>query len=317
MTMDRNNNIDILKFLACLLVIFMHADYPYRDIVYPLNGLASSTFFCISGFFLYDKETSVIKTNIRKVFRLFLFALIIYFAKHVIFCAVQGQCVFLPSLKTFARFLIFNEVSYGIHLWYLPAYIYVLFILILAKKANKVDGLFYLIIPLLIIYSIVRFRCHGMSKVYLFRNAFLFGLPYFLMGSLIKKQRYNISVNYIKYGKLLFVIIPLLLVLRYVADLSSLLGTMLHTLDSYLLIGSIFIITICLPSAKSNVIATIGRYYSGQIYIFHLVVLIIVEKYLPLILGPYTSLYMWINPLFIFGITFFLVIFLKKVKVVN
>lgn len=80
------------------------------------------------------------------------------------------------------------DVAFSYHLWYLPAYVYVLVIAFFIDKYNLWKVSLYAIIPLLLIGVFIRYSIADIcpNEIQYYCNAYFCGLPYFLVGGLIK-----------------------------------------------------------------------------------------------------------------------------------
>ena len=140
----RNYSFDTLKLICAILVIIAHTKQPeyISKFTAPLIYCAVQTFFVISGYFTYGKINlyNIIHKRIISTTKLFIWSFLLYF---LCFILVNGQdsLQHINLLFTY-KFLIFNTVPYGMHLWYIAAYIYILII-----KCHEITPIKYLIIP--------------------------------------------------------------------------------------------------------------------------------------------------------------------------
>lgn len=195
--MNRYNSIDTLKFICAFLVILIHASYPYKAEVIPITDEAVPLFFCISGFFIYGKGCDT--KRIKRIAILILWSFALYFIKTELYHLIVLKEVYLLSFKNWIDLLIFNDVAFSIHLWYLPAYLYSLFGVYAIEKYGKWNISFWFIIPLLIIGTIIKLNVQG-PQIQYHRNFLFFGLPYVLTGVYIKKAT---SANTLSINKLI------------------------------------------------------------------------------------------------------------------
>ena len=66
---QRNQNIDFFKGIACILIVFIHAPFPefFGDyIIKPIARFAVPFFFMVSGYFLYHSNYTVVSKNMPK-----------------------------------------------------------------------------------------------------------------------------------------------------------------------------------------------------------------------------------------------------------
>lgn len=52
---ERNYSIDVLKFICAVLVVIIHTEWNYQQLVLPIAKCAVPCFFIISGYLLFDK----------------------------------------------------------------------------------------------------------------------------------------------------------------------------------------------------------------------------------------------------------------------
>lgn len=186
MTIERNHSIDSLKLLCALLVVFIHCKYPYKDSVLPITDVAVPLFFSISGYFVFGAKRSL--SRINRIVQIFVWSALLYFIKTEVFSLFTTHSPWIPSWHAITNFVFFNDVAFSYHLWYLPAYVYVLVIAFFIDKYNLWKVSLYAIIPLLLIGVFIRYSIADIcpKEIQYHRNAYFCGLPYFLVGGLIK-----------------------------------------------------------------------------------------------------------------------------------
>lgn len=195
MSMQRNHNIDILRFILCAFVVFLHVDTPYRTYTTPITRCAVPCFFIISGFMLYSSDMRPrLVRSIKKITVILIWSTLVFALVNIPLELKNGNKDFL-TWKSLLDFFLFNENPFGFHLWYLSAYIYALAIILALERCGRIKLLF-LAIPVLLAadlafgtYSRVVF---GRVFNYLYvRNFLCVGLPYLAIGMLLKKFMEN------------------------------------------------------------------------------------------------------------------------------
>jgi len=181
----RNHSFDTLKAICALLVVFIHCDYPYKSAILPITDVAVPVFFCISGYFVYASGRRA--KRIRRIFNIFCVALALYFLKTETFRLITSGKPYIPSADDFKNLMLFNDVSVSIHLWYLPAYLYVLIFAFLIDRFNLWRIAFYCIVPLILAGVCIKYSISDVcpEQIQYHRNAYFVGLPYFLIGALL------------------------------------------------------------------------------------------------------------------------------------
>lgn len=131
---ERNYSIDVLKFVCAVLVVVLHTDFEFHDVILPLTRCAVPCFLMISGFLLYSVKgigNERLKRNIKYVFHCLVWSTLLFFAFRVYMSCGK---ITIPSKKQWINFVVFNDNPFGGHLWYLGAYLYVLVIMLVIDK---------------------------------------------------------------------------------------------------------------------------------------------------------------------------------------
>lgn len=147
----RNHSLDTLKFICAILVICIHTPQPLwlQPIIDPLQRCAVPIFFMISGYFTYGANLdSKIRKRVIYILKIFGISFLLYLLQHIIHSrSLDFINIILYNIKTM---ILYNEVMFGCHLWYIPAYLYVLIIVWLVNKYKLFQNLYYAVPPLLI-----------------------------------------------------------------------------------------------------------------------------------------------------------------------
>lgn len=204
--MRRLYNIDSLKFLCAVLVIFLHVHTPYQEYILPLTRCAVPCFLIISGYLIFTNDKlkleGHLRRGIKKMVQILIWSTLLFAAVKFLFAFKNNDFSFL-SLKALGKFVLFNENPFGFHLWYIGAYLYVLIIILFLEQRNKL-GYIYWTIPALLLLDL----CFGKYSLALWHKEFPFicvrnfacvGLPYFTIGMLLKQQKERIlSFNHLQ-----------------------------------------------------------------------------------------------------------------------
>ena len=194
--MRRLHNIDSLKFLCAVLVIFLHVHTPYQEYILPLTRCAVPCFLIISGYLIYTEDKirleGHLKRSIGKIFQILVWSTLVFAAVKFLFAFKNNNFSFL-NLKTLGKFILLNENPFGFHLWYIGAYLYALIIVYFSVKSNKLKYIWWSVPILLMLdlflgkYSLVLW--HKEFPFILVRNFLCVGLPYFSIGMLLKQWK--------------------------------------------------------------------------------------------------------------------------------
>ena len=185
---NRNYSIDILKFVAAVMVVIIHAnDWVGHQVLMPLARSAVPCFFMISGYLLYSRGgigRERLVRNVRHIGVMCAWTLVL-FAIVDVASMVYTHTMSVPTAKILLHFFTFNQYPWfvGGHLWYLLAYMYVLVIMVAVDKYRLWRWLFASAPLLLVLYFVVQ----GMGRSDCTYRNFLFeGLPYFAVGAMVK-----------------------------------------------------------------------------------------------------------------------------------
>ena len=198
--MKRLHNIDSLKFLCAVLVIFLHVRTPYQEYILPLTRCAVPCFLIISGYLIYSvdrmKLESHLKRSMGKMFRIFVWSTLLFAAVKFLFAFKSNDFSFL-NLSALGKFILLNDNPFGFHLWYIGAYLYALAIVYFSLKCNKLRYIYWSVPFLLLLdlclgkYSLVLW--HKEFPYIWVRNFLCVGIPYFSIGMLLKQWEEQIS----------------------------------------------------------------------------------------------------------------------------
>ena len=136
--MHRNHGLDLAKAICAFMVICIHAPFPnlLGEIITPLARFAVPFFFMITGYYYsYITERNREINQLKKIFRLFVGANLLFFVWSLLVAFISGDSVVIKirelfSLESVIKLILFNESPFAGHLWYLGAILYVLLIII-------------------------------------------------------------------------------------------------------------------------------------------------------------------------------------------
>lgn len=331
--MERNYQIDSLKTLCALLVVFLHTCRVGREFIVPITRCAVPCFLIISGFLLYNSDASFfckrLVKNCKSVAIILLWSTALYAFKQFI-CFVCLDSEISIDETAILKFVILNENPFGYHLWYLSAYLYALFIVIILSKICRVSWWLAFLAPILLLTDLVfgkySLALLGWQPSFLYvRNFLCVAVPYFAIGLFMRK--YWVCIN--RVGKLRVSAIVLIVVFclttlaeKYVLVNSGLNASRDHYLSTSFLAVSLFLAFVSSHSTTSNLWSGIGRKDSLYIYILHpllVPLLSCVSVYLPLCVR---NIYHFCFPVIVFVTTFvmirisrWLMLFLNKLSI--
>ena len=275
-------------------------------------------FFMISGYFTYGVNLdSKIRKRIIYLLKIFGIGFFIYLLRHI---ARSGSLDFiniiLCNIKTM---ILYNEVMFGGHLWYIPAYMYVIIIVWLVNKYRLSKYLYYAV-PLLLIAGLYLGKYHEIitghsHEIYISRNFLFTGLPFFTLGLYIKNKEAVIKANVNKNLALTGFIVC------YFIGFAECLSLKLYEGigDMYIstTFAAIFLFVYFLNNKQTNdnYFSKIGRYESLYIYIFHGVIINVVYRIL-MIVSLHTY-WRYISTITVFLATMLFIKILKKTGLIG
>ena len=209
---ERNNSIDIFRFISALLVIAIHTNpvadiNPYLGYFFTeiLPRVAVPFFFCVSGYFYIKKlNRANEKQEIIKIFKTtFLSYLKIYFFWSIVYLVCDYKRYFYEgaSVKGVIVGIVLNFFVYGsyYHLWYFIGIFFSLIIVTLCYLIRAEKILAYLSVILYLVGAMGCAYYQIGNKIPLFsmlisssyftliRRILLMALPFFMMGYFLPK----------------------------------------------------------------------------------------------------------------------------------
>ncbi len=322
---ERYKAFDWLKGLCAILVIFAHSPFPGAAGQVIIDAVCRETvpvFLMITGFFYgniakHKRE----EEQISKIWKLIIWSNALYLIwQLVLHRYTDGEYYWyytFINFETFFNWLIFNKPPFCVPLYYLNAILYVLYIVAFFDTV-KTRKILYYFIPVSFLLSVF------LSKYWFllgdapfedkyFLNYFFVGLPYFLIGDIIgcnKEKIVSFFKNNTKRMVLLGVSIAVLCVIGVINEsyfAGSLEGkSFIYQVVNIILVlaknfmpvlAFIFAISVNFKENKfNNLMSTVGRKYSLNMYIFHIIMIEgfdVVKKKLGL---QYVAVMEWIDP---------------------
>lgn len=293
--MKSNNTLYFFEGIACIFVIFIHCDISgyVGDILETIGRFAVPLFFLISGYFNYNSNCNKLTNKVLKQLNIFVVSFIIYYIyinmesfilmKNYDFISFN---VSLFSLTNILKLLLFNWTSFiSSHLWFLLALIFCyLFLIVVKQKKVSLNEKVFVFLPI-IGYTIGIFliKFYDESTMFLVRNWIFTGIPFFMIGYFIRKNK-EIILNKITSKKLIVIsaVGLLLSIIERILIKLILDGKLTLYLGTYIFVVSIFIFSIKNPKiVKKSIFSFIGEKISLYIYIIHYMFINIFKNILP------------------------------------
>ncbi len=205
--MERNLRLDYFRIILSLLVITVHTQSLFSNdsltgwlISNGIARIAVPCFFVISGYYLHSKidNNKAIKKYLLHIFIVYVVWLIIYLPTY--YNTVEAH-----SLVTFA-------IMGYYHLWFLPALLLGILMLLALKKFIKNNNLLLLSGIILFITGYILENCGLPYRA--FCNGIFFGFPFIVLGYYIQKKGY-VNIRPLYLYMILFISLITLLIESY------------------------------------------------------------------------------------------------------
>ena len=321
---QRNYSIDILKFICAVLVVFLHTDFKCHDAILPFTRCAVPCFLMISGFLLYSGEgigRERLIHNIKHILHILLWSTLLFFVYKEAWSIVHGE-LFMPSLRQWLFFVIFNENPFAGHLWYLGAYLYVLLIMLIVDKYKLWRNMLWLT-PLLLIGDLVfgKYSLLLLDREFPFvyvRNFLFVGIPYFMLGIWCKTHLEKLlAINrYIYSGGAILFTFTSMMEKAFLLDLGK--SPMReHYLSTTFLAICLFMFVLSFKNVHSSKISQLGERDSLYIYVFHPLFVMTLPMFIKRMPNLMDTCYQYAAPLLVLAVTIVFTLFLRKIKFIK
>ncbi|MCR4678014.1 MAG: acyltransferase [Lachnospiraceae bacterium] len=284
------SEIDFIKLIAAIFVVFGHIRFPgtFGECIFNLAQFAVPVFFMLAGYFtVLSSPFGKYVKRIKKLVVMFLIASVVYLALGLI--SGSGEINKILSVKGVLRFLLLNDAEFiKYHLWFLPALIYTyLFVYLLHRLLG--DKIYWMILSLVIFwpvaYSIWSFFTGSTINYVLYRNFLFDGIPFFLLGNLIKKHEERIAERL-----RLSILLPALTAAVAVQVLLTILQVIFTEVGFGIISIIVFLICVYFKNNPSDCRIRISPDISLFVYLVHPLFITVVKRLLP-------TLSNWIAPI--------------------
>ena len=300
---SRNSSLDVLKGIAAIFVVFIHALFPGRvgELISDIGAFAVPVFFMVSGYFALNSSKEKLKKSIIHILQLIGIA----YALNVIRIFISNSFSFADTLgyfkdeiftfKHIALWLVFNSTYVAGVAWFLFALLYCYLFCYVFHKLYQ-SKYVYAIIALGFIGGVacaILLPSIGISGLTT-RNFWFCGIPYFLSGKFIHdKGEKLIQKNHDIY------IISVAIIGLAIIIIGSLFYKGIIYVGGICLSIALFIMCVRYPNFENKLLQQIGNKYAFFIYIGHPIVIHIFDGVFGEIYGVLT----WLRPLIILAVT--------------
>ncbi len=299
---ERNNAIDIFRYICALMVVIIHTNPFYVGSLAPLGiflkqffaRIAVPYFFVVSGYFLFLKIDSDEKNGYRAAWN----QIKTYFVWSIPYILINLWALhgdnfsLIPFIKnTVLTFFIHGSSS---HFWFFPALIYGTVIVTFLykrfgwKTVSIISIVLYFIGCLGSTYLPIGTHIPILSRLFAYPNFYVYfvrlfmtGIPFLVLGGFIARNNENLKTFINSTSKELLSL--LFAIIAFVSEklLFLLLGWSIedpNTLMLYPLITIIFVILLKHPLTAKTSLAQHARTCSNFIYYTHIAFILIAER---------------------------------------
>ncbi len=282
--MKSNNriiSIDILRVLCCFFVVIIHSADMYNiGIIRWFSRFAVPLFFIISGYFFEQCNNSKKEMQIKKMFKLSIYAHGFYLVEQICKQIIMKENINVHQYFSLKEIFLYNYFPFAEQMWFLIALsisLFIIYIFIYKKKimSNKsilLTSTILIILNLLLgTYSKIFFGINIEPEIT--RNFLFLGIPFCLLGVVINRKKKELEKvkNIYLYISIVLSIIISYIELKIIALYGA--NSFENCVGQVLLSILLFVYALNNKGNNNikilNILSSIGSEYSLYIYIFH------------------------------------------------
>ncbi len=316
---EENKTLYSAKFIAAILVIFIHCMFPGNVgiIIKNIARFAVPLFFIISGYYWKsshknDGDNKKNKRRINRALRLLLYSVLLYGIVNVTLSFFSGSIhSFITSISDIHNWIyliVFNYTTpfLGVgHLWYLLALLYVYFLIVIVEKRNLWRLANILSVIILIMTFVIEYTSFFTSSNipgFYYRNWLCIGFPMFVLGRFISEHKDFFSKIDLRICSIIYIILFVIETLLFNDSLEILVNS---------LVACLIIMCLSIKNPNIDLYSICGKKYSQWIYIYHYLFVIgasIISSRLN------NTMVNWINPIVVLTATFLFCLLTDKMN---
>ncbi len=205
----KNYCLFLFEILACMLVVFVHADFPgmFGNIMRDIGRFAVPFFFSISGYFLYKEgitKEDIRKKLSRRIIRISILALVSGLTYFILNLCIHyddlgNYFYFTFSSENIVCLLLFNRPLLSEHNWFLIALLFsYIFIYIFPKLFLDKNFLYVFVSLAVFVYIFELFHSRWnpetiygirLTNLVIYRNWYFTGISYISIGILLSMSK--------------------------------------------------------------------------------------------------------------------------------
>ncbi|MBR5947734.1 MAG: acyltransferase [Clostridia bacterium] len=315
-TRQRNYALDFAKGIACILVVFMHCEFPwvFGILIQSVSRFCVPFFFMVSGYFCYDPNKP---TDYGRKIKHIAITTLLLTALYFILTPIYSTSKFEITLPRVVDWVVFNRPFYiASQLWFLYALLYDYIIFALVEKFGLRRIAYFAMFALAGAYILLAQGAHiahiSVDKLY-YRNFLVLGFPFFTFGFYLHEKQDGINISNTALIAALIISTVLCPVERLVLGRDF--GV---NIVSFVQVAALFVLCIKNPSFgndKNHIyIYKLGKDYSMLVYFFHPAIWHLLDKLYKAI-GIYgKTAFMYVRPVILVFVTILAAIVYLAVK---
>lgn len=290
--LNRNNSIDIFRFVCAIMVVAIHTS-PFMDqniylgylFTQVIPRIAVPFFFLTSGYFYIKKlkiDNNCFKKTIYGLLKTYVLWTLIYYIIDIIFCIKNSGDIVNLLKMSLINFFIFGS---HYHFWFFPALFFSIVIVTIANKVNFLSQIAVMSIALYILgvlgcsYYYLGIKIPLISLLVrhdtfiLIRRVCCMGFPFFMLGYFVPKivDKVKISVYHIIFS-IIFFITEIVIVNKFYLQ-----KNIIITLGLYIMLIIIFCYFVENPLKHYTNITKILKKLADFIYYVHPINIVLIQ----------------------------------------
>jgi len=308
-TKERNYYLDFFKGIACIAVVFFHVKLPayYADgVIQAMFRFAIPLFFMVSGFYCVVKPGDNVEQKlfpkIKHIFWINAIGCLYYFVFQLLIALLGdshgsmqdfiNRFGMMFNAKTMFEWLVLNQDPFANIMWFTSALLYCYILMYVIAKCNLYKVTYWLIPVLLAVHLVlgnILYLFGTDTNLVWYRNFLLFGIPFFMLGHLFSRKKEWLMAKVPIKGCYICICGGMLLsVLEW-----FLFSRQELFVGSIITVIGILVLTFHRPQGgEKSLVTVIGKKYSLFIYITHLSVSIVLDRFVGTPLMRSESAYM-------------------------
>ena len=320
---NRNVFLDILRGIACILIIFIHRPFPGAagNIISAIARSGVAIFFIISGYYTHSTSAEkMLKSLPRKIWhtaKILFFALLFYFVweTFVRWAGTGWSSVhdwitnYILNPGTWYLALMWDRDPLAGHLWFLFSLVrcYIIFAVLLKLRLEKKSCVISL---LCLSAALIMQKAH--TETLYFRNGWFYGMGFFMAGYAVAARGKSFDRKRIYLAMIVGGILSIIGGLVYPKE-QIYVGTIILSISSFCWAVTQTGAVVDWPVTK--ILAGIGAKYGTYVYVIHWTIMECFLKLDKMFTVTQATWYLWISPIVLAVISVWISILLYSLTV--